>query len=122
MVRTIESYITDELHQIAPAIAIGDPSRRAPSEGAYRDYYSDYEWRVAAQRFMEEAFFIVYIAGESESVMWELAKLQEMNLLSNTLIIFQQNSSEINCQILRLVEETTRIDLSRIGKINALFY
>ena len=60
------------LGQLGPVVAIGRPGERLPELGAARRYVSDDEWRDVVTTWMSEAALVVFRAGETESVWWEI--------------------------------------------------
>ena len=60
------------LGQVGPVVAIGKPGERLPELGAARIYVADDEWREVVTTWMSEAALVVFRAGETEGLWWEV--------------------------------------------------
>ena len=60
------------LGQVGPVVAIGKPGERLPELGAARVYVVDDQWRGVVTTWMSEAALVVFRAGETEGLWWEI--------------------------------------------------
>lgn len=60
------------LGQVGPVVAIGKPGERLPELGAARVYVPDDQWRGVVTTWMSEAALVVFRAGETEGLWWEI--------------------------------------------------
>ena len=60
------------LGQVGPVVAIGKPGERLPELGAARIYVPDDQWREVVTTWMSEAALVVFRAGETEGLWWEI--------------------------------------------------
>ena len=58
--------------QVGPLVAIGKPGERLPELGAARIYVPDDQWRDVVTTWMSEAALIVFRAGATEGLWWEV--------------------------------------------------
>ena len=60
------------LGQVGPVVAIGKPGEHLPELGAARVYVPDDQWRGVVTSWMSEAALVVFRAGETEGLWWEI--------------------------------------------------
>jgi hypothetical protein len=85
---TFERVLTRELTPFGPVIAIGRPGESLAPLGAARDYVGDDIWQDEVARRMNEAQLIVFVAGESEGLAWELHRVRRLGLMHKLVIVF----------------------------------
>jgi hypothetical protein len=68
---TFEHVAAAALARIGPVVCIGKPGERLQPLGAAREYV-DGDWQTAVERLAREAAVVVFILGESESLLWEV--------------------------------------------------
>ena len=73
-----EESLAGVLHAIGPVIAIGKPGEFLPETGAHRLYVSDEHWMRVAGTMIQEARLILFRAGLSEGILWELERLRKV--------------------------------------------
>jgi len=84
---TFEHFVAGELNRIGPVVAIGRPGERLQPLGASRDYLSSRDWKGAVVTTIDEAALVVFVLGDSESLLWEFRKTIETHGKRRTLII-----------------------------------
>jgi len=67
----LEDVLADISGRYGPVIAVGQPGV-LPRSGAARAYYAGDDWREAVTTWMDQALFVVMIAGYTKGVRWEL--------------------------------------------------
>jgi hypothetical protein len=85
---TFERVVTEQVAPYGPVVATGESSERLAPLGAARDYLASDTWREAVGRWMMEARMVIVIAGASEGVRWELARLDALALWRKTMLVF----------------------------------
>jgi hypothetical protein len=85
---TFEETVTEYLWEFGPVITIGQPNEAIPLSGAAREYVSHEDWQSRVEKLAADASCIVVILGASAGLSWEIDRLDALNLLSKTVIIF----------------------------------
>lgn len=75
--RRLEQAIAAWLTTFGPLIAIGNPGEKLPQIGAARAYLSDDEWQPQVLQWMDDALFIIMMAGATPWITWELHRIVE---------------------------------------------
>ena len=75
---TFEHFVAAELNRIGPVVAIGRPGEGLQPLGASRDYLADPDWRRAVGMTIADAALVVFILGDSESLLWEFRTTIQM--------------------------------------------
>jgi hypothetical protein len=84
---TFEHFVAAELNRIGPVVAIGRPGERLQPLGASREYLAGSDWQHAVGTAIAEAALVVFVLGESESVLWEFRTTIETRGKAHALII-----------------------------------
>ncbi|MFG3114243.1 DUF4429 domain-containing protein [Streptomyces sp. NPDC048197] len=84
-----EELLVRALSEVAPVIAIGDPTDRFPQLGAQRIYYRrrDSGWKRIAGELIHTASLVVITTGDSDGLDWEYAHVLADLPLQRLLIV-----------------------------------
>lgn len=84
-----EELLVRALSEVAPVIAIGDPTDRLPQLGAQRIYYRrrDSGWKEIAGELIHTASLVVITTGDSDGLDWEYAHVLADLPLERLLIV-----------------------------------
>ncbi|WP_030796445.1 DUF4429 domain-containing protein [Streptomyces sp. NRRL S-337] len=84
-----EELLVRALSEVAPVIAIGDPTDRLPQLGAQRIYYRrrDSGWKRIAGELIHTASLVVITTGDSDGLDWEYAHVLADLPLERLLIV-----------------------------------
>lgn len=88
-----EHQVLEEMSELGPVVAIGDPSKAHSPFGAARDYFSDEEWQARAIRLIENAKAIILVVSDTPGVWWEVETLLSKKCIDKTLIVFPLDHS-----------------------------
>ena len=83
-----EHVLIEELWRYGPPVALGRPGEKLPPLGAAREYVVNEDWCQRITNLIEESKLILLIIGNTESVMWEINKIFEMEALNKLIIVF----------------------------------
>lgn len=83
----IEDLLAEEAEAFGPVIAIGEPGVAVRS-GAARAYFPGAEWQAAVGEWIEEAQFVLIVAGFTEGVSWELERVLARGHANKSIVIF----------------------------------
>lgn len=67
-----EEQLAAVLGRLGPFVAIGRPGEKLPQLGAARKYVTDEQWQQTISELMDRARLVVFRAGDSEGLAWEL--------------------------------------------------
>jgi hypothetical protein len=84
---TFEHFVAVELNKLGPVVAIGKPGERLQPLGASRDYLQDADWRRAVGTAIADAALVVFVLGDSDSLLWEFRTTIETRGKRRALII-----------------------------------
>ena len=84
--RRLEELITPTLRILGPVIAIGKPGEILPRLGAARLAVEPAQWKIEVHRLMELSQLIVFRAGYTEGVLWELGDASKLTATKPILI------------------------------------
>jgi hypothetical protein len=84
---TFEHFVAAELNRIGPVVAIGRPGERLQPLGASRDYLEGPDWRRAVGTVIADAGLVVFVLGDSESLLWEFRTAIETRGKAHALIV-----------------------------------
>jgi hypothetical protein len=84
---TFEHFVAAELNRIGPVVAIGRPGERLQPLGASREYLEGPDWRRAVGTAIVDAGLVVFVLGDSESVLWEFRTTIETRGKACALIV-----------------------------------
>ena len=103
---TFEHFVAAELNRIGPVVAIGRPGERLQPLGASRDYLEGPDWQKAVGTAIADAALVVFVLGESESVLWEFRTTIETRGKARALVIVPPlpDRSELSRRWTRFVE------------------
>ncbi len=76
--RRIEELTTANLRNLGPVIAIGRPGELLPKLGAARMSVKPEAWKSEAHRLMELSQLIVFQAGFTDGLLWELGEASKL--------------------------------------------
>jgi hypothetical protein len=88
----LEPNLALAVRKYGPFIAIGRPGERLATEGASRLYVADENWRDVVRAAIAEARTVIWQAGITENVLWELQSLVVRIQPQNILLIFPRQS------------------------------
>jgi hypothetical protein len=83
----IEDVLADAARPYGPVIGIGRPGA-LPDSGAARAYFEGEEWRDAVARWVEEAQFVLIVAGYTSGVSWELETVLARGHAAKLIVVF----------------------------------
>jgi hypothetical protein len=79
--KTFETYLGEEIgRQIAPLVALGNPTDRIVPEGAERIYCDDENWQATVETLAGQAPCIIGVTSASPNTAWELKRVRELEL------------------------------------------
>ncbi len=84
---TFEHFVATELNRVGPVVAIGRPGEKLQPLGASRDYLEGPDWRRAVSAAIVDAALVVFVLGDSESVLWEFRTTVETRGKAHALIV-----------------------------------
>jgi hypothetical protein len=67
-----EEQLAHALNEIGPCVAVGRPGEALPALGASRTYVGDDHWKETVLRLMARARLVVFRAGATDGVLWEM--------------------------------------------------
>lgn len=67
-----EEQLASVLGRLGPFVAIGRPGEKLPQLGAARKYVTDEQWQQTVGELMDRARLVVFRAGDSEGLAWEI--------------------------------------------------
>lgn len=82
-----EHQVLEELTEIGPVIAIGDPGETGAPFGAARDFLPDEVWRQRVGELIDSSRLIVVALNDTPGVMWEVNEILTRNRMQDTLFI-----------------------------------
>lgn len=83
----IEDLLADEAEAFGPVIAIGEPGAAVRS-GAARAWFPGAEWQAEVGEWIDEAQFVLIVAGITEGVSWELERVLAGGHASKSIVVF----------------------------------
>jgi hypothetical protein len=84
---SFEHLFAGELDRIGPTISVGRPGERLPPLGASRDYLGSLDWKQAVGTLIADAGTVVFVLGDSESLLWEFRTMASTRGRHGTLVI-----------------------------------
>jgi hypothetical protein len=84
---SFEHALAGELTRIGPTISVGRPGERLQPLGASREYLSDPDWKRGVSTLIEEAAVVVFLLGDSGSLLWEFRATHAIRSMERTLTI-----------------------------------
>ena len=106
--RRLEQGIAGALKTFGPLIAIGKPGEPLPEIGAARAYLDDNEWQPAVLRWIEQALFIVMMAGATTWITWELHRIVELGRAHHLFVVVPPGDNGKRWQHIDKSLESTR--------------
>lgn len=91
--QTYEEVLARILTRVGPCIAIGKPGLQKPIVGFSRLQVGD-NWRDEVIDFLKRSALVVYCAGVSPSLMWELEQLSNLTSRERLLILVGADTPE----------------------------
>lgn len=74
--------------KIGPYVALGKPGETLPELGSFKMYVSNEGWQETILKLMQNSRLVIFSAGKSESLRWELKQIvQSVNPLKLLLIL-----------------------------------
>jgi len=98
-----EPILTLALRPLGPLIAIGRPGEVIPAEGAARLYVSDADWQTLITTALREARVVIWQAGTTEHVLWELRQAIATVKPTRLLLLFPRRRGQIQHDCLSAV-------------------
>jgi|CXWL01.1.fsa_nt_gi hypothetical protein len=89
----LEDSLAEVVGKYGPVIAVGQPGV-LPATGAARAYYQGDDWREAVTAWMDQALFILMVAGFTEGVRWELDAVIARGHSNKLILIFPMSNIE----------------------------
>ena len=83
----LEEAVERSVSRYGPFLAVGKPGEVRPA-GAARAYYDENTWQPAIASWMDEALFIVFIAGAGQGLQWELRHVLTQGYAHKLIILF----------------------------------
>jgi hypothetical protein len=84
---SFEHALAGELTRIGPTISVGRPGERLQPLGASREYLTDPDWKRGVSTLIEEAAVVVFLLGDSGSLLWEFRATHAIRSMERTLTI-----------------------------------
>src|SRR5262245_17470543 len=84
---TFEHTIASDLNRIGPTISVGRPGERLQPLGASRDYLIGDDWKSAVDRLIHDAAAVVFVLGDSDSLVWEFKTTRAAHRGRRTLVL-----------------------------------
>ncbi|MBC7876579.1 MAG: hypothetical protein H7Y59_05350 [Anaerolineales bacterium] len=85
---TFEKYFRAEVNQrIGPFVALGNPIDDLPTEGAYRDYQTDGDWKEVFFNRASQSAGILMQLGSSNNLQFELTSILSQGMCTKLFII-----------------------------------
>jgi hypothetical protein len=99
-----EDALSEIFFRVGPFIALGSKKDFIPRLGAARTYRDDSVWQAKAKRWMQDATWVLYLLGSTESLKWEIAQITQDQLIEKTIFLFPPNvgASESRLETQRL--------------------
>ncbi|MEQ7845774.1 PQQ-binding-like beta-propeller repeat protein [Nocardioides kribbensis] len=83
-----EEVVASTLTKVGEVVTAATPGERLPPGlGAARIQFTHEEWQQRVTDISEESSFIVMILGRSESMVWEMTRLQELGHLQKSIFL-----------------------------------
>lgn len=114
-VMRLEELLADEARRFGPVIAIGEPGY-LPVEGAARAYYADDAWQDAVRCWIDDARFVLVVAGYTSGVSWELETVIARGHAAKLMVVFPPDPAHFAARWAWLRE---RAHASRIARLPA---
>lgn len=94
-VNTAEEQLTKALRTVGPVIAIGKPGEKLPPLGAIRIYVDHQDWKQVIMEKAEKARLVIFGAGNSPGVMWEMQFMLNHFSPVKTAILFPPDPNTV---------------------------
>lgn len=114
-VTRLETLLADDARRFGPVIAIGEPGY-LPVEGAARAYFADDAWQNAVRCWIDEAAFVLVVAGYTSGVSWELETVIARGHAAKLIVVFPPDPDHFSARWAWLRE---RAHASRIARLPA---
>ena len=83
----IEDVLADAARPYGPVIGIGRPDG-PPDTGFARAYFEGESWRDAVEKWVDEAQFVLLVAGYTSGVSWELEQVLAQGHAAKLIVVF----------------------------------
>src|SRR5262249_14899813 len=80
-----EDALSEIFFRVGPFIALGSKKDFIPQLGAARTYRDDSVWQAKAKRWMQDATWILYLLGSTDSLKWEIEQITQDQLVEKTI-------------------------------------
>jgi hypothetical protein len=109
--RSFEHYFAQELDRVGPTISVGRPGEALAPLGAARDYLADPDWKRRVADLIQAAAVVVFLLGDSESLLWEFRTTVAMRGKQRMLMIVPplRDRAELGRRWTRFVGATTDV-------------
>lgn len=114
-VMRLEELLADDVRRFGPVIAIGEPGY-LPVAGAARAYFADDSWQDAVRCWIDEARFVLVVAGYTSGVSWELETVIARGHAAKLIVVFPPGADHFAARWAWLRE---RAHASRIARLPA---
>jgi hypothetical protein len=100
MIVDLLSFISDQdalgyiFRKIGPYIALGRPGEELPELGSSKFYAPNEEWQSKVRDFLDRAQLVIFSAGMTDSLKWELAEIIRSVSPAKILIILPVRKSD----------------------------
>lgn len=91
--RNLDQALLEAATPHGPVIAIGRPGEPKPPFGASRKYVAHAEWQAVVRSWAAESQRIIIVLDNTEGVVWERDMLEELDLTSKTIYLFDPDVS-----------------------------
>lgn len=92
--KTLEHQVLEELTELGPVVAIGDPSVNTVPYGAARDYVPDSRWQDDVGDLIDRSGAIVVVVNDTPGVWWEVQQILEKGTLEKALFVFPLDDTD----------------------------
>jgi hypothetical protein len=111
----IEDDLSYAFAQIGPPIGLGKPGEKFATPGVMRAYVTDKHWQEAVQRITATARAVVYVAGTTHALRWELQYIKQTLDPRRLLLLITWTDPDERDFLLKWCENTIAIRLSDIA-------
>lgn len=83
-----EHQILEEMSELGPVVAIGDPGDTSAPYGAARDYVPDAAWKDRVNLLLDESQAVVIALNDTLGIWWEVEQVLSRQHLEKSLFVF----------------------------------
>lgn len=100
---SIEDRLAAHFNAFGPFVAIGAPGKKNPTIGAARAFLSDAEWQARVKGWIDRASAILWSAGGTTWVFWELEQIINAGKVGQLIIVFPRRIEDPAARLNQLV-------------------